>query len=221
MKKLVALLLLFAIALSLVACGEDSSNTQNSEAQFQKAQFQKKYTEIYSKIKTMNENCVSYTDDIYFIWDVVGAEDAAGTIEYMLGMTNSFDTYWDDTTIGGMYNWYEYLLAGEMGWTRNTSFGIADSESAEEFHTWCMELQKEHNTIKSLNDEISEQIKELRTTYRDDFSYEVDLLNELYVEASAFADFSLEPSGNLLSYGNNKSTYADKVSKLLKSADLY
>ena len=62
MKKLVALLLFFAITLSLVACGENSSNTQNSEAQFQK-----KYTEIYSQIETMNENCVSYTDDIYFI----------------------------------------------------------------------------------------------------------------------------------------------------------
>ena len=55
----------------------------------------------------------------------------------------------------------------------------------------------------------------------EDYKNEYDLINELYLEVSIYAEFALNPSGSLNSYSTEMNEMQQEISKLIKAADIY
>lgn len=208
MKKILSLLLTVVICFSLTSCG-------NKEAEFETA-----YTSLYEELQTLNADCDKLTGKIYEIWKIVGVDNLIGTLSYMLQIDSDFDTYWDNETTS-TNRYYECLLAKEYGWLNNSSYGISFSRDAEEFHALCMDLQATYRSISSVNDGLSDKMKELYSEYKEDYGDEYNLINNLYLEVSTYAEFALNPSGSMNSYSTEMNEMQQEISKLIKAADIY
>ena len=224
MKKILAVLLMFVMLCSFVACGgnkdvvevPEETTVLNKDAEFKTA-----YTKLYTDLQTLSENCDTVTDTISNVWRIVGVDSVKGAISYMLQIDSDFSTYWNkEKTLP--FTSYEWSMALEYGWIHDGMLsGITGRSGAVEFHTMCMDLQDAYNAIKSTKDTFSGKIKELYAEYKDDYSYEYDLINNLYLEVSVYAEFALEVSGSLSSYSADKRNMQAEISKLIKAADIY
>ena len=208
MKKLLSILLVFILCFSLASC-------VNKDAEFKTA-----YTGIYAELQNLNESCDKLTGTIYKIWNVVGVDNVMGTLTYMLQVNSDFDTYWNNETTS-TNRYYECLLAKEYGWLNNSTYGISFSADAKEFHALCMDLQATYSSIATTNEGLSDKMKELYSEYSEDYKNEYDLINELYLEVSIYAEFALNPSGSLNSYSTEMNEMQQEISKLIKAADIY
>ncbi len=209
MKKLLALLLATVMCFSLAACG----NQKHEE-------FKADYAAMYEELQMLNTECDKLTDIIYSVWSIVGTDNAPGALAYMLQIDSNFDDYWDNED-DDMGEYYECLLAKEYGWLYNSTFGISLDADAKEFHALCMGLQESYNIVETTNSALPDKMKELYSEYKEKYTEEYDLLNELYLEVSSYAEFSLSPSGSLMSYPTAKSELQNTISKLVKAANIY
>lgn len=208
MKKIIAIIAIIAILFTFCSCGKGEK------------EFKTTYITMYDELQTLNTQCDELSQMIYTIWEIVGTDNAPGTIAYMLQISSDFDDYWDNED-DSMGEFYECLLAKEYGWVNNSTYGISYSADAEEFHALCMKLQQTYNSVKSTNEALPEKMKTIYSEYNEDFGTEYELLNELYLEVSSYAEFSLSPAGSLMSYPTEKREYQETISKLIKSANIY
>ncbi|MBQ5592343.1 MAG: hypothetical protein IIU80_05305 [Clostridia bacterium] len=207
-KKIIAFSLAVLLCFSLSACG-------NNEEEFKTS-----YLAIYDDLQVLNTKCDELTSMIYEIWDIVGTDNIMGTLTYMLKISNDFEDYWDNED-DSMGEYYECLLAKEYGWLNNSTYGISFSADAKEFHAMCMDLKTLFSEVKSLNEALPDKVKSLYTEYNEDYGDKYDLINELYLEVSSYAEFSLNPSGSLMSYPTSKREFQGNISKLIKAANIY
>jgi len=70
-----------------------------------------------------------------------------------------------------------------------------------------------------LDEELSADISEFIKTYKTDYPEETELLREWNLESSMYVEFVVEPSGSLVSYGNEMGGYQDAMSSFQKEAD--
>ena len=208
MKKFIALLMVVILGISLCACGESSQDTKEL------------YISEYNKITDLSQTCESICDVVIDVWEIVGADSAAACLSYMANVPDDFEAFWDASETP-MEKLWQCEIAEEYGWLHNSSFGISLNTDAMEFHTICKDYKNACIKAEELNNEIEADIKSLRNTYGDKFESEFGTLNELYVEVSVFVDFSLNPSGSLISYTSDYKNYEQNIDKLSKAADIY
>lgn len=179
---------------------------------------------IYDEIALLSSSCDSLSDTVYDVWKIVGVDYVINALSYMLNMDDDFDVFWghDYNDKSSIYEnptniYIEQLLGDAYGWMNNGSFGISFDKDAKEFHAFCLEFKSLYSEIENANTLLSDKIKQLRAENNDN----VDMLSNLFVEVSTYADFCLNPSGSLISYTSNKSDYQTEITKLLKAADIY
>lgn len=208
MKKIIAIFLAVVMCFSLSACN-------NKEEEFKTS-----YLSLYQELQDLNADCNKLSGQIYEIWNIVGTDNVMGTLTYMLEISDDFDDYWDneDDRMGIIY---ECKLAKEYGWLYNGSFGISLDSDAKEFHAMCMDFKALISSVKTANESLPDKIKSLHSEYKEDFADEYELINELYLEVSSYAEFSITPSGSMVSYSNDKADFQSNISKLIKAADIY
>lgn len=209
MKKILSFTLAIFMCLSLCACGEGKQNNA----------FEEEYKSLFLELNFYNLKCDSLCRFIYDIWDIVGANRVTTALSYMLSMPDDFDEYWNNPE--DAYNYIECDIGDAYGWLNNSSFGISFSEDAKEFHALCMTFKNLYNEIPTIDSTIKDKMKTFRTNYGETHADEFALINELYISISSFADFSLEPSGSLSSYGNSIDAYNKEIALLIKSADIF
>lgn len=224
MKKIFAVLLMLVMLCSFVSCGENKDVVDVNEditVIDKDAEFEAVYTKLYMDLQTLSKNCDTITDTINDVWRIVGVDYVKGTISYMMQLDSDFSAYWNKEKMLPVTN-YEWLLALEYDWMHGGMLsGITGRNDAVKFHNLCMEFQDAYSAISSTKDALSGKIKELYAEYKDDYSYEYDLINNLYLEVSVYAEFALEVSGSLSSYSVDKRNMQAEISKLIKAADIY
>lgn len=218
MKKTISLILAFVLCLSLCACsaggGDDGFDAQ--------------YASMIERVEKLNADTSKITGIVYGTWSNIGVSDfytffgglrslTEGTtldgIKYtFLGAAACClfpSEYWDDDT--------------EMAWNlRNAVEKLqADAEKAQHVLDAAIEYNNLYDSLKDSDDSLSSDMKVFKDKFKDKHAEEVETLSDWVLESSMYVDLALEPSGSLVEYGNNISTYEEKLNRFSKIANAY
>ena len=184
------------------------------------------FSSLTERLEKLNVSCDTVSGLIYLIWENVGATDF---ITYF----NCILMFEDENSLDEMKAYYALKESGQKGWIFNVwAAGHAfDSEKYEKLvKTYDEEMINEiveisiaftsvYNNLPILDEELSADISEFIKTYKTDYPEEAELLREWNLESSMYVEFVVEPSGSLVSYGNEMGGYQDAMSRFQKEAD--
>ncbi len=208
MKRIIALLLAAAIFFPLCGCGK-------------KAKFEDAYTQTYQELALLCESSEKLAGFVADVWDHMGANRLIDTLSYMLTIDEDLEAFTDifnKNRDGSIERWIGIAYDWAIG-TKGDK--ILLSWDQETFHGMCMEYQQLFGAVYNANAALGETIKEMRSEYGKRFDEEFALLNDLYIEASTYAEFCLNPTGSLKDFNQRRSDYDVSTDKLLKAADIY
>ena len=201
MKKLICFILCMCTVFQMSGCGTSVGKENNDSETY--AEFLSEYNLIIEQINSMNQNTKIVASYIIKIWDEVGPSSASKYIELMEeipsleALREEYRSYWLDL---------DDILV-------NTGYAPDCWECIEEYQTALKEIEGAQTVIE-------EEYDSLKNGAGKEYKDAMNALKEYYVESFAYAEFVIEPSGNLLNYSNTVETYESSISSLRKSAEL-
>lgn len=212
--------------LSSCATTEDNDINNNDVDINSNAQETDNFSEDYSKLCTdlsqLNNCCQQFTSIIQTVWNNIGPEDL-GTCLNCISQFNQDQTLDTYNSQVGKNMFVQLWLAAKGLCPSALNNKQTDFVSGGEAKTikLCVEYNAYGDEILSLMDSTEQQLKQLRDKYNNKYNTEIDVITEWYMESISFAEFALEPTGSLYSYGTTRTEYRTSLAKYQKQAELY
>ena len=173
----------------------------------------------------LNYQCDAVSAFVYLLWDDVGPSDFSTYFKCVL-------MFEDENSLDEMKAYYAQKSSGQNAWITNVwcagmaidadaygDVGLGDDKMINEIVEKCIAFTSVYNSLSVTDDELSNNIAEFVKEYKNEYPEETELLREWNLESSMYVDFALEPSGSLISYGNEMGEYQDTMHRFQKEAD--
>ena len=183
------------------------------------------FESLTERLEALNYQCDTVSTFVYLLWDNVGPSDFTTYFKCIL-------MFEDENSLDEMKAYYAQKSSGQKGWIINvwcagnaldsSRYGdvdLGDDELIEEIVGKCIAFTSVFNSLSTTDEELSEDISDFVKAYKNDYPEEAEILREWNLESSMYVEFALEPSGSLVSYGNEMGEYQDTMSRFQKEAD--
>ena len=183
------------------------------------------FESLTERLEALNYQCGTVSEFIYSVWDNVGATD--------------FDTYFncvlmfqDENSLGEMKARYAQRSSGQNAWIWNVwGAGTAidpnkygevksiDNPLIDEIVRKSIAFTSVFYSLSITDEELCADISDFVKTYQNDYPEEAEILREWNIESSVYVEFALNPSGSLMSYGDEIGEYKNTMTRFQKEAD--
>jgi len=170
------------------------------------------FDSILSELQQLTHNASYMATVNIVIWDNVGVEEAAEHIKLIreYDLSNYYSDY-DRKRIRMFVN----AFSGQG--TDYFSYISYYQDAYDSLSEKTISRNTQYNGIK-LTD-VSNSIKQLRDKYESEHSNGINALKEYLIKLQSYADFVINPSGNLMSYHSNNETYKNELEELKRNAE--
>ncbi|MBE5932253.1 MAG: hypothetical protein E7263_02390 [Lachnospiraceae bacterium] len=204
-RKSILSLIILVILFSLSACGKDK---EKEVADTYSEDFDKLYSDI-GELKTHSD---TVTGIVTFTWEEAGPDRTKGVLSNLI----AFDTSSPETSMA--YCDIGAFIEGNT--TIDYNFGEFTPADKEKVDAIIIEYQTSYNELSTLDASILTELKEFKNKHNEKHPEGVAALTEYYTETSSYASLALNPTGSLMDYMDNVSTFKTSIDSLKKTADL-
>ena len=263
MKKVLSLILAFAMCLTLCACGKseevkaveeqiasigkitiDSTETINAARDAYNAlnaEDKEKvenvnvlhdatYESLVIRCSEMNKQSSILSSGVIQVWEEFGGQDFWKWFDDVL-------LFKDENTLQELKDYYATteepdnwnLSVWCAGYALDKAAfsdkdGVAKLPETDEEVAYAVALAtpigRAYNVLPGMDDSIQKDVAQFIKDYKEQYSDECNVLREWSLESSSFADFALEPSGNLADYKSKLEEYNTMMSRFQKEAEM-
>ena len=218
--KTYLLTFLLLISMCLVACGDKSDSTEKDAS----IDYDQEYDSIIESISTMNEGSNYITSVVMAVWQEAGASEAGSCLVEMLSPSceddclnmsvDSLSNIIDAFGIDDSKSW-EYQCDHGGNYAKNLQkFGVL-----KQIYEYCSTYQDKYYNVYNSQNDIKASIKTLKQSVDSEHSDAIEALEEYYLKSCSYADWALNPSGNLINYSSSCSGYKNELSELKTKAE--
>jgi hypothetical protein len=156
-------------------------------------------------IKPLSETEYTLTEYIPWLSVILGKECNEKDVEKMLYVAakaiNPGALYWRDGKPMPLY------------W-------VSDDKIPETIKL-CVEYNENEKYVKDNKDTLPEIVREFRKDYKSQYPDEVSTIDDWLIESQLFADFALNPYGDLKTFESEATEHLNTIRKILKIMDTY
>lgn len=187
----------------------------------QQALYEAELYDLANQMLIIRSHCDYAVDGTKVIWNNVGSDkfwtyyNAVGWFNMDMDKAGYDKFYGSDTTIP-IRGAAEALCPSKV-----SRSGSISAKNMEETLDLCYEFNSHLSYIKLNMDYVEDAVRTFKNTYKDQHKDETDTLNEWCIELSMYADFALNPSGNLSSYTSKAREYSETMDRFIKIMDAY
>ncbi|MBQ9934657.1 MAG: hypothetical protein IJO70_02320 [Lachnospiraceae bacterium] len=203
-KSYIALIIL-VLLFSLSACGKDK---EKEVADTYSEDFDKLYSDI-GELKTHSD---TVSGIVTYTWEEAGPDKTKRELSNLI----AFDTSTPETSMD--YCDIAYFIEGNT--TIDYRFGEFTAADKAKVDAIVIEYQTSYNELSSLDAAILSELKEFKNKHNEKHPEGVSALTDYYTETSSYANLALNPTGSLMDYMDNVSTFKTSIDSLKKAADL-
>ncbi len=216
------------VAKAYDALSEDDKEKVENIAVLEEAQelaeklvFENGLGELASRLRVMSASADFVTDCSILVWKNVGADQFYVTMQmiWLFEKDQSRDAYVDELSeIVVKLSTRQAAKGLEPSMVKNNEISVADQEEILES---CILFNEAYAALSydmdSLTDDVTAFCKEYKETYPEPIS----ILYEWGIDCGIYADFALEPTGTLSSYGSAAEEHQDKMDKYERQLEFY
>lgn len=194
-KRFSALLLASVLVLSLTACGNSQSQIDEPKIDEPKVDYDKEFDALMERIEGLSEHANYVSSANTLVWQEVGPSEVSDKLSIMLSARERFDLIDEDEICGA-------FRAGYSGvWP------------------YIEKYQEGYEALSNELDLLKADIKALKDACGDDHADGIAALQNYYIKLQAYAEFALEPSGNLMNYHSNHESFENDMAELKAAAE--
>lgn len=205
LKKLILILLVLSISFVLVACSNNSSNNNTSSQQVTEIptdtpvpttalDYSSEFDKVLASIDKIGDNADLVATYNKAVWAEAGPSSVSYCLKILLTATDA-----DSVSNGDL----------------RVAFHTSDNYI---LYSYAQKYQKAYKAIAD-TESVKEGIKSLKSSFGDAHSDAVSALQTYYIKAVSYAEFAMNPSGNLLNYNKNHEEFKKEMSELKANAD--
>lgn len=195
---------------------ENYSVLQNAQQELYEAELY----DLANQMIAIGNHCAYTVEGTKVIWNNVGSGDFWTYYKAISWFCLGLDKKGYDEFYGSDSYYYIRAAAEALCPSRVYNNSISASGMKEAL-ALCHEFNGHIDYININMDSVEEAVRSFRNRYKSQHEEETDTLNDWCIELSMYADFALNPSGNLTSYSSKASEYADNMNRYIKIMDTY
>ena len=193
--------------------------------------FESCYISLVERMKDIGDRCDTVSTDMLIIWNNVGPDNLANTLNY-IAFFSLEDATWDDYVelVGAMTDDDSREVVAK-GMLIGASQGILGEgvissdkdleDRTDELLADCLGFNTDRQMISDNYEGVYDDATNLRSAFRADYPEEMATLNEWNTALSEYAELCLTPSGSYVTYSDTVNDYSSEISRLAKEADSY
>lgn len=162
-----------------------------------KVDYDAEFDALMERIETLSDNADFVSTVNIVVWQETGPEEVASVLATLLTTENANDLKPHTYDIKEAFDTYSELECVQY---------------AKQYQEQYKALTNEMETLKA-------DIKALKDACGDDHDDGVDALQKYFSKLQSYAEFSTNPSGNLMNYRSNHESFENDMSELKSAAE--